>query len=191
MQSHKAIVPAKQVREGVNRLTFKECSSGMMYRVVVRYWVNGHRLPAESHGIEVARRWWLLNDRGRRLRELKSGATVPRGAYLESSVEARPSGDDGIMRFVLVENPRPAGCEVVPLDDARFSQQGTPCLLREDREKLVAFHHDQTSGLIVDRCVLHAELAGEYLVPPAHVEMMYQTEVRGHSGAFAFRVAEK
>jgi uncharacterized protein YfaS (alpha-2-macroglobulin family) len=185
------IVPAKQVRAGVNHLTFQECISGMMYRVAVRYWISGRNLPAESHGIEVARRWWLLNDKGQRIRELKSGDEVLRGAYLESAVEAQPSGDDGTMRFVLVENPRPAGCEVLPLDDARFPQKGTPCLLREDREKLIAFHHDQTTGRIVDRCVLHAEMPGEYLVPPAHVEMMYQTEVRGHSGTFAFRVTDK
>ncbi|HEY7158717.1 MAG TPA: hypothetical protein VH575_32535, partial [Gemmataceae bacterium] len=190
-ESRKMIVPAKQVRAGVNRLTFQECSPGMMYRVVVRYWISGRRVPAESNGIDVARRWWLLDDKGRRVHELKSGAAVPRGAHIESTVEARPIGDDGTMRFVLVENPRPAGCEVVPLDDVRFSQQGTPCLLREDHEKWIAFHHDETTGQIVDRCVLHAELPGEYLVPPAHVEMMYQTEVRGHSDTFALRVTEK
>jgi hypothetical protein len=68
-------------------------------------------------------------------------------------------------------------------------EQGTSCLLREDRDKLVAFHHDHTQGKIVDRCVLHAEMPGEFLVSPAHVEMMYRTEKRGHSGTFTFRVA--
>jgi hypothetical protein len=34
-------------------------------------------------------------------------------------------------------------------------------------------------------------MAGDFLVPAAHVEMMYQTDVRGHSGTFHFRVAEK
>ena len=190
-ESRKTIVPAKQVRAGVNRLTFTEATPGMMYRLVVRYWVYGRNVAAESNGIEVRRRWWLLDDKGKRGRELKSGDVVPRGAYLESTIEAQPSEGDGTMRFVNVENPRPASCEVVPQDDARFEQQGSPCLLREDRDRVIAFHHDQTSGKIIDRCVLHAELPGDYLVCPARVEMMYKTEMCGHSGTFAFRVADK
>jgi uncharacterized protein YfaS (alpha-2-macroglobulin family) len=35
-----------------------------------------------------------------------------------------------------------------------------------------------------------AELAGDYVVPPAFVELMYQTEVRGHSGTFALKVRD-
>ncbi len=190
-ESRKVIVPSKQVRAGVNRLTFTDSTPGMMYRVALRYWAGGRTVPAHSHGIEVTRRYWLLGDKGKRQRELKSGDLVPCGAYLESTVEAQPTDPAGMMRFVLVENPRPASCEVLPEDDHRFDQRGTACLLREDREKLIAFHHDETHGRIVDRCVLHAELPGEYLVPAAHVERMYQTEVRGHSGTFAFRVAGK
>ncbi len=44
---------------------------------------------------------------------------------------------------------------------------------------------------IEDVCVLHTELAGDYLIPPAHVELMYQTELQGHSGTFRLRVEEK
>ena len=52
------------------------------------------------------------------------------------------------------------------------------------------YHHESTGHEIIDRCVLHAELAGQYLVPPARVELMYETLTRGHSGAFDFRVGE-
>ena len=106
-----------------------------------------------------------------------------------NAVLARPTSPSRDLRYVLVENPWPAGCEVLAEDDARFNQKGTSHLLREDGEKVVAFHHDQVPGALLDRFVLHAELPGEYLVAPAHVEMMYQTEVCGHSGTFASRVA--
>lgn len=189
-ESCRLIVPSERLRAGVNRLTFRDASEGMMFRASLRYHMAGRNLPAESHGIEVRRRWWLLDDKGQRNRELKTGAEVPCGAYLESVIEARPT-DELVMHFVLVENPRPAGCEVLPGDDPRFppQEQETSCLLREDRDKLIAFHYDQTQGRIVDRCVLHAEMPGEFLVPPAHVEMMYRTQTRGHSGTFTFRVA--
>jgi len=57
----------------------------------------------------------MLDDKGKQQRELKSGDEVPRGAYLESTVEAQPTDPAGLMRFVLVENPRPAGGEVLPV----------------------------------------------------------------------------
>lgn len=188
-ESRSMVVPVAEVKAGRNPITFAEGSPGMMYRLVLRYQVPDRSAAPESQGIRVARRFWLLDAQGKRTRELHSGDSAPRGAYLETVVEATPV-DGGDMRFVLVENPRPACCEVVPAIDRRFDQQGTPCVLREDRETLIAYHHEQTSGKILDRCVLHAELAGDYLVPAAQVEMMYRTEIRGHSGTFSLRIAD-
>ena len=54
----------------------------------------------------------------------------------------------------------------------------------------VAFHYEQTAQAVTYRVVMLAELAGDFVVPPAFVELMYQTEVRGHSGTFALRVTE-
>lgn len=70
--------------------------------------------------------------------------------------------------------PRPAGCEVLPEDDSRFAHQepATTCLLREGRNKLIAFHHDQTQGQIIDGCVLYAAIPGLLLVSPAHGKTM-------------------
>jgi hypothetical protein len=188
-ESRTMVVPAAEVKAGLNRIAFPESSAGMMYRLTLRYHVTGLAAP-QNQGIRVVRRFWLLHAHGKWSRELKPGDIVPRGAYVESVVEAVPAeGDD--MRFVLVENPRPACCEVVPTSDRRFEQDGTSYVLREERETLIAYHHEQTSGRIVDRCVLHAELAGDYLVPAAHVEMMYRTEVRGHSGTSTLHVRDK
>jgi uncharacterized protein YfaS (alpha-2-macroglobulin family) len=189
-ESRVVIVPAAEVKAGLNRIVFAEGSPGMMYRLALRYHVAGHTATPQAQGIRVARRFWLLNDHGQRTRELNSGDKVPRGAYLETVVEATPQESDDL-RFVLVENPRPACCEVVPVEDRRFDQRGTPYVLREERDTLIGWHHEQTSGQILDRCVLHAEFAGEYLVPVAHVEMMYRTEVRGHSGTFILRIGDK
>src|SRR5262249_7694234 len=97
---------------------------------------------------------------------------------------------DNPMRYVLVESPRPSAGETVPEDDRRFDQRGTPHVLREDREAHVAYHLESTPVVVEARAVFHAETAGEFVVPPARVEMMYRTEVHGHSGTFAFRVTE-
>jgi hypothetical protein len=95
-------------------------------------------------------------------------------------------------RYVLAESPRPSGCEVVPVDDKRFVLDATPPpLLREDRETLVAFHYEQMPNTVTNSCVFLAEMAGTFVVAPARLELMYQTEVHGHSDSFRFRVAEE
>src|SRR5262249_23628164 len=136
----------------------------------------------------VEREFWLVDDKDNKKHKLLSGDAVPRGAYLACVVTVAPPDD---ARYLVVENPPPSGCEVVPVTDPRFHQAGTPCALRADREAHVAYHHEEAGGKVVDRCVLHTETAGEFIVPAARAEMMYQTEVRGHSGAFRLRVVER
>jgi hypothetical protein len=80
---------------------------------------------------------------------------------------------------------------VVPEEDKRFTRQSIhPPLLREDRETLVAFHHEHILSTVENWCVFHAEMAGTFVVSSARMELMYQTEIRGHSDSFRFRVSE-
>ena len=46
----------------------------------------------------------------------------------------------------------------------------------------------QAPQVATDRCVLHVEMAGEFVIPPARAELMYQTDKFGHSGTFALKV---
>ena len=95
------------------------------------------------------------------------------------------------MNYVLLENPRPSCCEFIPEGDRRFTQQDAMCVLREERETHLACHYEKTTNRLRNTCVMLAEVAGEFVVPPAQVELMYQTEIRGHSGTFRFKVAEQ
>ncbi len=187
--SRKVVVPADRLKAGVNRVTFTE-APGVMYRLALRYRRPGPDVRPLAAGIRVTRRFWLLDGMGRRSREVGPGGVVPRGAYLECAVEAEYEAGWAMQRYLLVESPRPSCCEVLPAEDGRFEQAGTACVLREDRDALVAYHHEETPAAVVDRCVLHVELAGEYVVPAARAELMYDTPTRGHSGTFTFRVVE-
>jgi uncharacterized protein YfaS (alpha-2-macroglobulin family) len=188
--SRKVVVTAAQIRAGSNRIVFTDGSAGMMYRLVLRYRKEGRDLAASGHGVRVNRTFWLLDDKGNRQRELKSGDTVPRGAYLESLVQANHLIGQP-MHYVLVENPKPSCCEILPADDRRFHQECTPFVLREEREGQVVYHHEMTPQTLTDRSVLHAELAGEYVVAPARLELMYHAETTGHSGSFVLRVTDE
>jgi uncharacterized protein YfaS (alpha-2-macroglobulin family) len=186
----KLAIPAELVKTGMNKITFTEASPGVVYRLVLRHWSTEREAEPASFGIDVEREYWLLDGKGKRVRQLKSGDEVPRGSFVESVVKAQQAGVN-TMRYVLVENPRPSPCEVMAEDDKRFTQNSTTYVLREERQTHVAWHHEQTGNTLEDVCVLHAELAGDYLIPVARVELMYQTEVRGHSGTFRLRVVEK
>jgi uncharacterized protein YfaS (alpha-2-macroglobulin family) len=163
-----------------------------MYRLVLRYWKTGADIPPHAEGISVVRSFYLLDGKGGVTRQLRSGDKVPRGSYVLSEVIAT-NQLRADMRYVVVESTKLAGAEILPVEDARFAsnQHFTPYALREERSAAVVFHHEQTPMQINDRCVLLAELAGEYVIPPAHVELMYRTEQRGHSGTFVLKVEDR
>ncbi|MFO0844191.1 MAG: alpha-2-macroglobulin family protein [Gemmataceae bacterium] len=188
----KVVVAGDKLRAGQNTLTFKTSMAGVLYRAVFRYWKSGRDIPAMDRGIQVRRTFHLLNEKGAVVKALNSGDAVPRGSYVLSVVEATQRLPHE-MRYVLVENPRPSGGETVPTDDARFAVHHngcTPHVLREDREAMTCFHHEQTPQSLTVRNVFLAELAGAFVVPPGSVELMYQTETRGHSGTFVLKVEE-
>jgi uncharacterized protein YfaS (alpha-2-macroglobulin family) len=184
-------IPGHKLHHGKNSLRFEGHVPGAMYRATFCYWKEGKTIERMAHGINVVRRFYLLDDAGNQIREIVSGETVPRGSYIRSMVSAIHSLKQP-MRYVLVENPKPASCEILPSTDTRFNKQAsTAYALREDKTLGVVYHHESTGSAISDVCVLHAELAGDYIVPPASVELMYETEIRGHSGTFTLSVADE
>jgi uncharacterized protein YfaS (alpha-2-macroglobulin family) len=170
------------------KLEFANASPGIMVRAVLRYRTTGRNLVSTSHGLSVQRDFFLLGPKGQRAKQLQSGDRVPRGSYVESVVKVSHDRRE-IMRYLLIEDPKPAGAEALPVDDRRFHRMpSTPWVLREDRETHLAFHHEQTPPTATVRTILHLESAGDLAIAPAVGELMYQTQTRGHSGSFALRV---
>lgn len=185
----KLSIPTDQLRRGDNHINFDGHVPGALFRAVFTYWQRDKEIKPLNKGLAVTRTYWLLDDNGRQLREIKAGDSVPRGSYILSQVSAKHQHNQS-MQYVLVENAKPSTCEILPVTDKRFNHSSTTYALREDKTKSVVYHHENTGHTITNRCVLHAELAGNYMVPPANVELMYETLTRGHSGAFHFRVED-
>ena len=91
------------------------------------------------------------------------------------------------MRYVLVNLAD--GRRAVPTDP-RFRQESAECALREDRAAGIVMHHEQTAASFTDRAIFLAELAGEFVLAPATAELMYETEIRGHSGSCVLKVVD-
>jgi uncharacterized protein YfaS (alpha-2-macroglobulin family) len=189
--TRKVALPGSVLKPGDNTLSFNTKRSGIMYRLVLRYWKAGDHIPPMEKGIKVERTFYLVNEKTKELKPLKSGDRVPRGSYLVSEVTATNALGQN-MAYLLMESPKPATAEILPLDDPRFGalQPNTGYALREERSASVAFHHEGTAATITNRSVLLVELAGDYVVTPAWVELMYQTETRGHSGNFHLKVTD-
>ncbi len=188
----KVAIDGSELKNGDNKLTFKTAMTGVMYRMVLRYWKTGRDIEPMDKGIKVTRKFHLWDEKTKQIkRELKDGETIDRGSCVVCDVTATYDIPGG-MRFMLMECPKPSTAEIIPIDDLRFAniQHNTGYALREERMASVAFHHEHTGQSMVNRVVMLAELAGDYVVPPAFVELMYQTEVRGHSGTFALKVKE-
>jgi uncharacterized protein YfaS (alpha-2-macroglobulin family) len=185
--TRKLVLPGTALRAGPNHIAFDRGTEGTLYRLVLRQRVQGRHLAARNDGVQVTRTFWL---EGPNRRQLKPGDTVPRGAYIRCSVQGR--GADGErMRYVLLASPKPSGCEILPHDDRRYRSNASYSVLREDKTTGVLTHHEEAHTAISSTCVFHAELAGEYVVPPATVEFMYDSSRSGHSGTFHFTVEDK
>jgi uncharacterized protein YfaS (alpha-2-macroglobulin family) len=124
--------------------------------------------------------------------ELKSGAGIPTGSYIKVRVTATPAPGTNF-QYTLLESPKPAGGETVPVEDKRFptAQDAGGHVLREDREAMTCFHYEDAGGTIAAEYVVLTEFAGEFRIAPARVELMYKPTVGGHSASFVLNVNEQ
>jgi uncharacterized protein YfaS (alpha-2-macroglobulin family) len=176
--------------ENVIRVSGADSNTGALVRVSVTFTrTNGAETPARDHGVKVARTVSLRGPDGKWV-ELKSGASVPVGSYVKIRATARP--DLGQVQYFLLESPKPAGFETIPADDSRFpaEPEAVGHVLREDREAMTCFHYETTAGATTEFVVL-AEFLGEYTLPPARGELMYQPTTGGHSDSFVLKVTAK
>jgi uncharacterized protein YfaS (alpha-2-macroglobulin family) len=176
--------------ENVVRLKGADATTGALGRVVVTFTrTDGAATPARDNGVRVVR---TIGARGAdgKWSELKSGASVPIGSYVKVRVTATPAV--GQLPFFLLESPKPAGFETIPADDTRFptAPEARGSVLREDREAMTCFHYE-TAAAVTTEFVVLAEFAGEYTLPPARGELMYQPTNGGHSDSFVLKVVPR
>ena len=159
-------LPLDGLKPGVNHIRFVGGDRDAMCRLVFHHRQVGEDIQASDSGLAVTRRFVEVDPDGQVVGEVKPGGEVRRGNYLQVEVIVKqPKGND--YRFVLVNCPKPAGCEIVPVADKRFPVTAAAHALREDRTSNIFWHHEQVRGdNIHNQVMLHTELAGSYLVPP-------------------------
>jgi len=172
----------KNLKPGENILTMTgpETSCGALARAVVSFTRGrGAEISAQDYGVNVQRTLSLRSADGK-WSELKSGATIPTGSYVKVRVSATPAPGTNL-QFTLMESPKPAGGETVPVEDTRFpsSPDALGHVLREDREAMTCFHYENAEGTIAAEYVVMMEFAGGFQIAPARVELMYKQQWEG------------
>jgi len=194
--THLVSIPVRNLKHGDNPIRFvaedgaADPAGPVLFRATLRHWKTGTKIHASEHGLKVTRTFDLVDPKTKKMTRLDSGATVPLGHYLRMVVKVQAK-DHPRLRYCLVAAPKPCGHETLPENDVRFGSSRTAnYALREDRTSTVFWHHEEGYNQITDTAFLHPELTGSFVVPPAWSELMYETEVRGHSDSFTFTVAD-
>lgn len=182
-------LPRERLLEGVDRLEFHGAAPGAMFRAILRWDRRGLDVPSAENGLRVTR-WFDLVDisTGQSVRRLESGESVPAGSYVRSTVAVERIDGGQEMSFLLVQNPKPSTCEILPVGDVRVSLSSADHALREDRTAGVAWHHERGYRQLHDVCVYRAELAGTWVAPAATAELFYESWVGGRSEPFVLVV---
>ena len=175
---------------GHHTLTVTKSGPGTLYvsRVVSSVLPPAQATP-QSHGLSVRRVYRVSA-------EDPSHADVqPSGSEMDVQVEINA---DAAYRYIQVEDPLPAGCEVVsgnsedgayPLD----SSDGPAGYARQEvRDNRVVFFFDSLpKGRTRLTYKLKAETPGAYQVLPGVASLTYFPEVRGNSGLVKAKIGEQ
>ncbi|HZT41990.1 MAG TPA: MG2 domain-containing protein [Chthonomonadaceae bacterium] len=170
-------------------LTVDKQGAGVLYVTATSaYTVPSAETKPLSQGITVHRTYQVTAE------DPSQASGVPSGEEMEVGVEITA---DANYRYVLLEDPIPAGCEVAPTNDqdqamAQYENGGGGYARQEVRDDRVAFFFDDLPKgrtRVVYR--LHAETPGLYRILPSLASLMYFPEIRGNGTPVKARIEER
>ena len=199
------------LRTGANSITVEKNGRGVMYtNARLMYYGTGSAMQQTSAGYRVKREYWTL-------RKERTGdvyvynkrpftGTLRTGDELFVKVTVEP---DAAHEYFMLEDPLPAGCEVVKNTDG-YTIPGEPeydIKARQKRgwfgwhwwysdrdvrdEKVAFFARHMPAEPREFTYVMRAQIPGKYSVMPSVGALMYYPEVRGNSGPLALTIADR
>lgn len=175
-----------EVKSGKNTININKDGEGVLYYTVrLRYFPSRDKIESYSNGIKVSRRYMLITrrkDKDGKIVEVAEPLPerpLERGAHLRVEVTIEADKD---YRYVIIEDPLPAGFEVtIPQGDRNW---GSMWWCRQEvRDEKVSFfsiklNEGKKMRLTYD---IRSEMFGKVNILPATAYAMYEPEIRGHS----------
>ena len=211
-QEFKVKIDRDLLRTGENSITVEKQGNGALYATVrADYYATGPVLKASDAGFRVRREYFLL-----RRASTKEGLVYTKQPF---KGEAK-SGDEILVKvsvtpsteseYVMVEDPLPAGCEVItdasgyiiPGETGYDRRETNPYYYgrrswnwwyadRDVRDEKVSFFAPTMSAQRYEfSYIMRAQIPGEYSVMPTVGVLMYYPEVRGNADAIAMRIVD-
>ncbi len=156
-------------------------------------------LTPRNDGIAIDRQYNKLvpttNDVGDLVYERAPVGMLEVGDYVLATVTLKP---EDAYRYVLVNEPLPAGLRVIENDQA-FMLEGQsqrndffgwsyPYNGRDIRDERIDFYFTRLSDTLTFTYIMRAETPGQFTALPSQAWLMYDPSVRGHSSAEVLRV---
>lgn len=192
----KVDVPFEELHQGSNRLAFQIKGTGnAYYSVSMRQTVDrgtlaqslsgkGLRIERSYHNLEVRR---LEDGTSRLLPSLRQISSVNAGALVRVVLRIT---SDSEREFIMIEDPVPAGCEIVereqPEEEWMWENWWSSTDVRDD--KIIFFARRLPSGTSTIEYTLRAEAQGRSAAMPATVLNMYDPDFRASSGQTTLEV---
>jgi alpha-2-macroglobulin len=188
-------LPTASLRQGQNQVTIRREGTGpLLYSALLTTYVQGENLPAAASpdGLHVRREYVrrvpYRDIHGRdRNRDVPMGSTVQVGDEIIARITVRAPR---AAREVLIEDPIPAGCEIMDEEETEYYEEGQYAR-REARDRRAVFHAYQiNAGENVFEYRLRAELPGDYHILPARAACAYIPEIWGAAAERRLRIRD-
>lgn len=175
--------------KGHTALTINRQGQGILYvNAAIRYTLPPEEAKPMSRGITVKRTFTVTTE------DPLTASAIPSGQDIDVQVDLNADTD---YRYVILEDPIPAGCQLEPnqeadnlfhvmLPEGRYGVGRVE--MRDDR--VVFFLDSLPKGHVSFAYRMHAESPGVYRVQPGIASLVYFPEVRGNSGLVTARITE-
>jgi uncharacterized protein YfaS (alpha-2-macroglobulin family) len=201
-------IDTSNLKRGENNLRLEKTGAGKVYfSSDFSYYSGGKEISSDDHGFEVERKYYKLtrefDSKTKTLyyRKKEVKGTVKSGDVILVKISVFPS--DKFCSYFLMEDPIPAGCEIVQ-DDWAYNIQGEGNYSSWDhywwrwwysertiRDNRVSFFASRMYGETYEfSYLMRAEIPGKFNVMPSHAMLMYYPESNGNGESRIIKIED-
>lgn len=172
---------ALDLQPGDNRLRVEKSGSGnLYYSARLSYLQPSAQVVPTAKGIEIERRYRVPAEDPSAAGTLDPGNVV----YVDVTIRTHEN-----LRYALLQEPIPAGCEVIEGEEDRLPEINLDRREVWDNRLLLYFDY-LPRGERTFTYLLRTEAPGSYRILPTSAELMYFPEVRGNGKPVRVKIAD-
>ncbi|MHC4608216.1 MAG: alpha-2-macroglobulin family protein, partial [Planctomycetota bacterium] len=182
---------ADRLNTGENEITLEKTGNGSpVYSIFLKYFKKADTFEPSKGGLQVEREYFrvVYDGKERLLEAIGEGDAVKSGDEVQVKLHIKA---DRIYRYLVVEDPMPAGFEAVReyYQGWRWHWWYSHKEFRDEKVAVAVTYLPRGEREVT--YVMRAEMPGEFRVLPTLVWNMYRPEEGGNSAGFSIRVEEK